>query len=696
TRPKNTSTNYTVRIDIYEKNSFEFRGTWAFSIQFLFLPVHRTAVQLHIPPTKAILQGQETEKCGNHGHYLQYVNTNGTFCKCDKGWSGLNCDIQYTCNCSPDSLCLGPNLCLCPLRKFGPRCYLKRSKCSCKNGGFCAWNDEWISQHNASWCICPDGFSGLTCEIRDTEILISFASDVAIPSSILLHFIQVYGKRNPHNHTTIFKKIALDQNTVKIYRNDPFHILFIEIEPKTYYFSVLQENYHSSANITSVITRSKRCLPIIELFNTTIVTRHLLRRIKLYHMPCQQRTKLDCFYDETHMCICNHDLQQANCFNFNHNMTYNCKGKSLCENEGRCFYDKPDCPTLFMCVCDECSYGSRCQFSTKGFAVSLDTILGYHIKPDVSFGQQRVSIKITVTIAMIMLVCGLANSVLSIMTFQTKKMREVGCGCYLLVSSYTSAIVFILFALKFYFLIASHMNIITNRIFLSLNCILIDFLIKILVNIIDWLTTCVGIERTVVTYQEKKLDKAKTKRIAKWIIIFIFVLTITTNLQDLINRHLMDDEEENRTWCIVKYSSSVQTFNSAILLLHFLCPFILNIISAFIIVFKVAYQRSNVQKQISYQKHLRQQFYQLKHIFISPIILITLALPRLVISFLSGCMKSPRNPWLFLCGYLISFAPHMSIFIVFVIPSKHYKKEFDATFGYVKRYLLNRLRNRAT
>ncbi|CAF5037252.1 unnamed protein product, partial [Rotaria sp. Silwood1] len=398
-RPKNTSTNYTVRIDIYEKNSFEFRGTWAFSIQFLFLPVHRTAVQLHIPPTKAILQGQETEKCGNHGHYLQYVNTNGTFCKCDKG-------------------------------------------------------------------------------------------------------------------------------------------------------CVLQENYHSSANITSVITRSKRCLPIIELFNTTIVTRHLLRRIKLYHMPCQQRTKLDCFYDETHMCICNHDLQQANCFNFNHNMTYNCKGKSLCENEGRCFYDKPDCPTLFMCVCDECSYGSRCQFSTKGFAVSRDTILGYHIKPDGSFGQQRVSIKITVTIAMIMLVCGLANSVLSIMTFQTKKMREVGCGCYLLVSSYTSAIVFILFALKFYFLIASHMNIITNRIFLSLNCILIDFLIKILVNIIDWLTTCVGIERTVVTYQEKKLDKAKTKRIAKWIIIFIFVLTITTNLQDLINRHLMDDEEENRTWCI--------------------------------------------------------------------------------------------------------------------------------------------------
>ncbi|CAF3281495.1 unnamed protein product [Rotaria sp. Silwood2] len=696
TRPKNTSTNYTVRIDIYEKISFKYRGSWAFSIQFPFLPVHRTAVQLRIPSTKDILQGQETESCGNHGHYLQYVNTNATFCQCDKGWYGLHCDIQYECNCSPNSLCLGPNLCVCRLGKLGSHCYLKHSKCSCKNGGSCVWHDEWITQQNGFWCICPDGFSGFNCEVRDTQILISFGADVPIPSSLLFHFIRVRGKQNSHIHTTIFKKIPLDQNIIAIYRNDPFHILFIEIEPKIYYLSLLQENYHLADNITSVLTQSKKCLPISEIFNASIVARNLLRRIKLYHIPCQQRTKLDCFYDETHMCICNHDLQQANCFNFNHNMTYNCKGKSLCENEGRCFYDKIDCPTSSMCVCDECSYGSRCQFSTKGFAVSLDTILGYHIKPDVSFSQQRVSIKIAGAIATIMLVCGLVNSVFSIMTFQTKKIREVGCGCYLLVSSYTSAIVFILFALKFYFLIASQMNIITNRIFLSLNCILIDFLIKILVNIIDFLNACVGIERTVVTYQEKKLHKAKNKQIAKWAIILICVLTITTNLQDPIHRRLMDDEEENRTWCIVKYSSSVQAFNSTILLLHFICPFILNIATAFIIVFKVAYQRSGVQKQISYQQHLRQQFYRLKHILISPIILITLAIPRLVISFLSGCMKSPRSPWLFLCGHFISFLPPMSIFIVFVIPSKHYKKEFNAKFGYVRRYLLNRLRNRAT
>jgi hypothetical protein len=64
----------------------------------------------------------------------------------------------------------------------------------------------------------------------------------------------------------------------------------------------------------------------------------------------------------------------------------------------------------------------------------------------------------------------------------------------------------------------------------------------------------------------------------------------------------------------------------------------------------------------------------------------------LIISFLSGCMKSHRHPALFLAGYYISFVPPLLTFIVYILPSKTYKNHFDTL---VQRYraALRRLPN---
>ncbi|CAF4490242.1 unnamed protein product [Rotaria sp. Silwood2] len=181
-------------------------------------------------------------------------------------------------------------------------------------------------------------------------------------------------------------------------------------------------------------------------------------------------------------------------------MTYNCKGRSLCENQGRYLYNEPECSVSSMCMCNECSYGSRCQFSTK--RISLDIILGYQIRPNLSLSQQHSSIKMTTIIVTIMLISGLVSSIFSIMTFHTRKKHEVGCDYYFLVSSYA-------------------------------------FLIKVLMNISDCLNACVGINRSIAASQESNFNKSKHKRIAKWI--------ITTNLQDPIYHRLIDDKEEHRT-----------------------------------------------------------------------------------------------------------------------------------------------------
>jgi hypothetical protein len=58
-------------------------------------------------------------------------------------------------------------------------------------------------------------------------------------------------------------------------------------------------------------------------------------------------------------------------------------------------------------------------------------------------------------------------------------------------------------------------------------------------------------------------------------------------------------------------------------------------------------------------------------------VLILLNLPRLIILFLSGCMRSAHQPRLYLIGYFISFISSMLTFIIFILPSKTYKDEFD-------------------
>jgi hypothetical protein len=132
-------------------------------------------------------------------------------------------------------------------------------------------------------------------------------------------------------------------------------------------------------------------------------------------------------YDEVHLCLCYNFEQQrlTNCFNFDHKMTFDCQGQSECVNGAQCLQDNP---TRSICLCQSCFYGRQCQFSTNAFGLSLDAILGYHILSDVNLNHQPFIIKMSFSLTVIFIVAGLINGVLSIMTFKSKSIRNVGCG----------------------------------------------------------------------------------------------------------------------------------------------------------------------------------------------------------------------------------------------------------------------------
>jgi hypothetical protein len=210
----------------------------------------------------------------------------------------------------------------------------------------------------------------------------------------------------------------------------------------------------------------------------------------------------------------------------------------------------------------------------------------------------------------------------------------------------------------------------------------------------QWLTAFVAIERAFVIIKGIKFNKKKSKLMAKWIIGCLVLITILTNIHDPIYRRLFiednnDDDDERRLWCIVQYPSAIRIINRIIDILHFTVPFIINLISAFVIIIMSARQQVAIKKKQTYKDILKEQIQQHRNLLIGPCVLIILGIPRLILSFTSGCMKSTSDSWLFLSGYFISLIPPLLTFVLFVLPSSKYKEAFRNA---VRRYrnLINR------
>ncbi|CAF2691574.1 unnamed protein product, partial [Rotaria sp. Silwood2] len=554
-QPKDITKNYTVHIDAYDKINLIYLTSWTLPVKFLFMPVNRMSAQLTIPAR------HHCQILCNSIYHEQKRNNNIGSCQCELKKSEMIFSNHSNCNCSPDSICVGilnnRSICLCPLTKMSSRCFLK-SICqnnTCMNRGLCVPYNDRISFTNFT-CICQDGFSGKRCEHKDVKIDISFI-DVPIPQSLLVHFITVrdydlYSLDPAPVRATMFKKIGFDQDTVTFFMSLPFHLVFAQIETK-FYLIVLQHNYTASVIIATEVARPTYCPHIQELFNESIINYPVLHRAKYYHLACMKHSNLVCFQDsEIFMCLCTEE-RHANCFHFDFNMTYNCRGSKICQNEAQCFQDNPTCPTKTMCVCRECFYGTQCQFTTQQFGLSLDAILGYKIRPHLSIIRQSIYVKISIIVASIMFCVGLISGILSILTFQSKPCQKFGCGFYILVSAITSILTITVFNLKLWFLILSQTSTITSHGFLLISCILIEFILRFLLAITDWFHACVAVERLFTVILDINFNVAKSRKMSKLVVFGILLCTSVSLLHDPIHRRLIDDEEEQRTWCLINF-----------------------------------------------------------------------------------------------------------------------------------------------
>ncbi|CAF2050960.1 unnamed protein product [Rotaria magnacalcarata] len=687
-RPKDLTKNYSIHIDIYDRVDLSYYMSWTIPVRLVFLPVNRISVHMIIPSHPMHPIEQCPLVCGHHGQCRRYINTAEYFCHCSSGWSGIRCTVhQNKCDCSSSSICIGiannRSICLCPLDKFGPRCFIP-SVCSdrpCKNNGQCVPKDDRLSIKEF-FCICPEGYFGNTCEMKNRRIHISFHS-IEIPRILFAYLITVQTKADPLI-TIISKKISLDQDSVTLFMSIHFNMILLQIQ-SNYYLSFLPVNATQASDIEIELKPIHYCAPIDKLLDKQTNSFSLLHRVKFYHVPCKTQSLLICFHDyEAFMCLCNKD-RHANCFPFHFNKNSTCTGRGQCENEGQCISDRSTCPTSIICICAECYYGTKCQFTTEGSSLSLDIILGYQIRPDIPILDQRIAVKITFASTILLAFISYVSSTLSILTFRSKSVRQVGCGFYMLALSVVSLFTATVFTLKLCLLIAFQTLSITNRTAEKINCISIEFILQSLVVIENWLATCISIERALLVTRYDNSTKQNTIKIARLAIPGIILCTLISFMHDPFYRELVNDEYEHRTWCVIRYSPSAKIYDSALQIFHYVVPFFINCISAHIIIINVARTHSAARKNKTRKQHLREQLSEHKHLIISPLILIALAMPHLIISFLTKCIKSIRNPWLFLCAYFVTFIPSLLLSLIFILPSKTYRDLFVKTS---RQYLL--------
>ena len=243
--------------------SLAYRGSLLLPISFPFLPVERISMELDIPPIDGNFKSCSDPRC-IHGQCMRYFADakKPSFCQCDRGWSGRYCTIAVTCTCSSDSLCLGilannRSLCVCPLHKWGPRCLLHDQICQfntiCQNGGQCIPADQSEVSIKNFTCVCFQGFSGERCEIRPTELILSFNQNMTLPESMFVHFIEIKENAPVENGAT-FKTIPVNRDPITVYWSRPFHITFIEfVHNTTYYLVAVQRTYNASIKIEKTL-----------------------------------------------------------------------------------------------------------------------------------------------------------------------------------------------------------------------------------------------------------------------------------------------------------------------------------------------------------------------------------------------------------------------------------------------------------
>jgi hypothetical protein len=647
-----TSHPYSIQIEIYELNinvKPRMIAIWKYPIYFDYLPNFRLSKILRLIKLEDIKNPCSSNPCPSDKECYPLINQLSIYIcsnideKCLEGF------------CSPNALCK-PNYrneipyCICPLNHHGRRCELLNDIClsnPCQNNGQCFPS----SKPDQFTCKCSSSFYGDLCEFQTKVIVLYINESVCHESAVVQYFhINYFSLDLVLDHQNVFRKLPhvlfyhhgvetiSDIIVAKLYLNRNVEIYLISIEV---------------INQTTYINETNACKHVRLLFELEISPFQ-------YHSLCINNVDLICFIDDVYLCICNENHSSVECFGYDSNLDQ-C---SYCLSNGKCIKGDRSRENDFICLCPNCHRGSLCQFNTEIQSFSLDSLL-----IECYFNIQILYLIVVIIIFMI----GALNNYASFVTFKRSKPFKVGVGKYLLLLSLISQCSLLLLFIK---TIQSIFHLFSNNI----SCKLISFILSVCTRYSFWLTSWITLYRLhSILFPFSNLLKKSSMIYSTSFITLIIVGTM--HIHELIF-YITIKDPDGQMMCVGNFTHSVSIYNRITVLTHYMIPFCIQIVSITILIILAARTRSRATSndRNTFMQILKQQFNNHKELYITPLIIVLSSLPQVILAFSFACNEPliwQRH--VLISGYFLSYAPQVLGFILFVLPSTSYSKEFRET-----------------
>lgn len=414
--------------------------------------------------------------------------------------------------------------------------------------------------------------------------------------------------------------------------------------------------------------------------------------IFFYHRICQAKentsTSLTCFRDWNYLCICDIDYYRVECFGYNRSIDQ-C---SVCLSNGYCLKGELNDKSDFLCLCQRCYHGQMCQYSTEFMSFTLDSLIVKDLQTN-----RQVSVGIYISAAILIFLFGLFNNVNSFLTFIRPKPRQMVVGNYLLIISVVDQCSLLLLFFKVIHIILGSNGTLYQYTNLNLySCKSVSYLLSVVTRMTYWLTSLITIERLFLVFFPIS-SKLKDPRRILVLCILVTLCLFGMHIHEVMYYTIIADYSDkslNVTLCVTDYTqSSILNYNRANVFIHYLIPFLIQIISITILIIQVACNRARItgNHQQTFFNLLMRQLKTQKEQYITPSIIVLSSLPQTILSFSYACieLKQSWQRYTLLTTYFLSYLPQMLGYILYVLPSTTYSEEFRQTpIG--KRFLRQR------
>lgn len=344
-----------------------------------------------------------------------------------------------------------------------------------------------------------------------------------------------------------------------------------------------------------------------------------------------------------------------------------------CLSSGRCIRGDMKKPNDFLCICPPCTQGGRCEFSLRAFGFTLDSLLVSETTP----------IHIIYLIVVFILFCiGLFNNYCSFVTFKRSQPRKYSVGNYLLFVTILSQCNLLLFLLKLLSILLGSKGLANN-----VSCKMISYLLSVITRSTYWLTSWITVSR-LLTISLPTSSTIKNPRLAIYFSTGTLVILFSMHLHELFYHQTLHDRDSSAVHCVTNFNQNVvEIYNRVNTLIHYFLPFCIQIISITLMIVLAARSRAKtVRNQQTFRQVLKKQMSTQKELYITPMTIVLSALPQAILSFSLACTQlSHWKQHTLLVGFLLTYVPQILGFILYVLPSSAYMKEFRET-PMAKRY----------